>query len=220
MTRPLKDLFGDPTFDNRPVYHPKVKITSYDQEVFRNHLAKSIRPIVERYFSRMDPHDEAFMESCYIRRREYRESEKSVNQVIHDTLSPYFRDFNVKDLFEECEGGEFFETYTFRRKGINVAVMLLCFLVAKGLVNQLLQVDYFTIDRHLQFKHFSVPIVVDLLECPEDKALILQESNKQLIEKLDRDQLLFSERETLIELFNDRYSLAKKQSLAGLDPKI
>ena len=49
------------------------------------------------------------MAKCYISRREYRESEENVRQVIHDTLSPFFRGYNVTHLFEEKDGGEFFE---------------------------------------------------------------------------------------------------------------
>ena len=61
------------------------------------------------------------------------------------------------------------------------------------------------------------PVVIDLLECPEDKTGILNELYSQLLEKLDKEDLLSADRASLLELFNDRFAIAKKQDLAGLD---
>ena len=212
----LRDLFGDPTHDNRPVYYPKSSISSYDQEVYRNHLAKSIRPIIQRYFSRMDPHDDAFMEACYVRRREYRESESNVNNVIHDTLSPYFRDFSVKTLFAEKESGEFFERIPSGQRDKRSRDVIVLF-GGKGYGKSTFASRILYHRPSEAIEHFSKPVVVDLLECPEDKRLILEETYKQLIEKLDSDSLLKSDRPVVLELFADRFTLAKKQALAGLD---
>ena len=211
----LRDLFGDPSHDKRPVYFPKVKISSYDQEVFRNHLARAIRPLIERYFGKMDAHDDEFMSACYISRREYRESEENVNQVIYDTLSPYFRDYNVRDLFEEAAGGEFFERIPsgLRDKKSRDVIVL---FGGKGSGKSTLASRLLFHRPPNSIKYFSVPVVVDLVECPEDKALILDEVNTQLLSKVDTANLLTADRDSILELFDDRFAIAKKQNLAGL----
>lgn len=95
----LVELFGDLRTDHRPRYFPKESIVAYDHEVTSNHLAPSMRPLIERYFGRMNTSDSDFVEKCYVNSRAYRSSEINVKQLIDDSLSPYFRNYNVKDFF-------------------------------------------------------------------------------------------------------------------------
>ncbi len=103
----LPDLFGDPKGISRARFFPKESIVAYDHEVIANHLAPAMRPVIERYFGRMNALDAEFMEDCYVTNREYEASETNVRQVIEDSLSPYFRDYNVKTFFANSGGGSF-----------------------------------------------------------------------------------------------------------------
>ena len=50
----LADLFGDPHAVSRQRFFPKEQIVAYNHEVVANHLAPVMRPIIERYFGRMN----------------------------------------------------------------------------------------------------------------------------------------------------------------------
>ena len=103
----LLDLFGDSQMDHRPRFFPKEKITAYNHEVTSNHLSPVMRPMIERFFGKMNASDSEFMEQCYVNHREYRVSSENVKQLISDSLSPYFRDYSVRDFFDDFGGGEF-----------------------------------------------------------------------------------------------------------------
>jgi energy-coupling factor transporter ATP-binding protein EcfA2 len=60
-------------------------------------------------------------------------------------------------------------------------------------------------------------VVVDLLHIPGTKEEISSHIWKSLISGLDKDNLLQDERATLLKLFEDKYNLAIKQELIGLD---
>jgi GTPase SAR1 family protein len=63
----------------------------------------------------------------------------------------------------------------------------------------------------------AIIAIIDLLEVPEDQTIIHNHIWNTLIGRLDVDQLLDSDRSTIIrELFWDRFAVAKKQELFGL----
>jgi hypothetical protein len=213
----LSDLFGDSTADHRPRYFPKESITAYDHEVTANHLAPAMRPVIERYFGPMNPHDSDFMDRCYVNRREYKVSAENVKQLIHDSLSPYFRDYNVKDFFsDDSDGGEFGNRITSSARERRTRDVVVLF-GGKGSGKS-------TFTNRLLFhrppnaiKFFTHVAVVDLLECPENHQRIEDETWTQLIAQLDSEKLLQQSRGTLTELFHDRHEVALRQSLAGLN---
>lgn len=65
-------------------------------------------------------------------------------------------------------------------------------------------------------KH-SVIAIVDLLDTAHEKDQIRRNSWNTLVEILDSEQLLKGDRNRLLYLFKDKYELAKKQVLFGLD---
>lgn len=212
----LADLFGDPKGVARQRYFPKESIVAYNHEVTQNHLAAVMRPLIERYFGSMNALDGDFMEHCYVSNREYRVSESNVKQLIEDSLSPYFRDFNVKDFFTDAEGGAFGERISSSARDRRTKDVIVLF-GGKGsgkstFMNRLL---YHKPPNSI--KHFTQIAVVDLLECPETHTNIENETWNQLIQKLDTEKLLEKDRSELLKLFADRFEVATRQSLAGLD---
>ena len=214
----LPDLFGEGIADHRPRYFPKEKITSYNHEVSANRLAPVMRPLIMRYFRKINVEDTEFMDRCYVNSREYKKSEENVKQLIHDSLSPYFREYNVKEFFADSEGGDLgrrIASSARERKTKDVVVLF----GGKGcgkstFVNRLL---FHKPPESL--KHFTQIAVVDLLECLEIKSKIESETWAQLTAALDSQGILNSNREDLLDLFDDRFTIAKKQSLSGLDPE-
>lgn len=211
----LATLFGDSPAGNRPRYFPKEKVVAYDHEVLSNHLAPPMRPLIDRYFGRLDARDAEFMDRCYVNNREYHVSELNVKQLIDDLLSPYFRDYSVKDFFDDPDGGAFghrIDSSARERRTQDVIVLF----GGKGsgkstFVNRLL---YHRPPNSIKF--FTKVAIVDLLECPENQEQIDDETWTQLLNELDADGFLIDTREVLLRLFDDRYQVALRQSLVGL----
>lgn len=211
----LASLFGESRDKRRARYYPKEKITAYDHEVVTNYLAPSMRPIVERYFGKMNVLDSEFMDKCYVNSREYQVSESNVKQLIDDSLSPYFRNYNVKDFFDSKDGGAFgvrISSSARQRRTRDVIVLF----GGKGsgkstFTNRLL---YHRPPQPIRF--FTQVAVVDLLECLENQIHIENETWAQLIKKLDTENLLDQPREVVLKIFADRFAIAQRQSLAGL----
>lgn len=211
----LADLFDDPKGVCRQRFFPKETIVAYDHEVIANHLAPVMRPIIERYFGRMNALDADFMDACYVNNREYRVSATNVTQVIEDSLSPYFRDYNVKDFFTDSDGGTFGARVSSSARDRRTRDVIVLF-GGKGSGKSTFMSRLLFHKPPNSIKHFTKIAVVDLLECPEDHATIENETWNQLIDKLDSDKQLDSAREDLLTLFADRFEIANRQSLAGL----
>ena len=213
----LMNLFEDSRQYNRPRYFPKEKVTSYDHEVTLNHLAPVMRPLVERYFRKLSAHDGDFMDKCYVNNREYLTSASNVKQLIHDTLSPYFRNFKVKDFLDERDGGAFGNRVsTSARELLTRDVIVLFGGKGSGKSTFIHKLLYHKPPHPI--KHFTQIAIIDMINCPEQQTRIEEELWSQLIRELDTERILFSDREALIILFGDRYDLALKQALAGLSP--
>jgi len=212
----LSDLFGDPKGISRQRFFPKETVIAYDHEVIANHLAPKMRPIIERYFGKMNPLDAEFMEDCYVKNREYRVSETNVKQVIEDSLSPYFRDYNVKDFFADSDGGAFGDRVSSSARDRQTRDVIVLF-GGKGSGKSTFMSRLLFHKPPNSIKHFTQIAVVDLLECPETHEAITKETWDQLIQHLDTEKLLQKSRDDLLILFDDRFEIADRQSLAGLD---
>ena len=46
------------------------------------------------------------MEFCYVNRREYEISFVNMQEVVYNSLSPYFISFNISEFFDDGVGGE------------------------------------------------------------------------------------------------------------------
>jgi len=211
----LSLLLGLMQGSKRDVFYPKSKIAAYTHEVTSNYLAPFIRPLADSYLGAMNEHDFEFMERCYVDLREYQASVTGVNQVIFDCLSPYFMGYNVKEFFDDSQGGEFGERICSSARDRRTRDVIILFGgKGSGKSTFIRRLLYHRPPKAIQ--HFAVVGVVDLLECLEDRDHIEKEIWSQLLERVDRNQLLKGDRTALLELFADRYHVAERQSLSGL----
>ncbi|WP_417744713.1 hypothetical protein [Rosistilla oblonga] len=213
----LNDLFGDQANAFRTRYFPKERVTSYDHAVTSNHLSKTLRPLIEQYFGRMDASDEAFMDECYVRRGVFQRIAENVGQVIHDSLSPYFQNYNIKEFDEDSSGGEVTAKMIKNFQSTKSREVIVLFGGKGAGKSTFMHKQLFHRPPHA-IKFFSKIAIIDLLECPEDRQTIQDSIETQLIEKLDTENLMQSDRDRLLEVFEDRFQVAKRQKLAGLDP--
>jgi len=214
----LPQLLGTIQAFQRDLFHPKTRIASFNQEVTANYLARYLRPLATRYLGVMDEHDDEFMEQCYVNLREYQISVVGVNKVIYDRLSPYFANFNVKEFFDDGVGGALGDRISSNlRERRTQEVIILFGGKGSGKSTFIRKLLFHRPPREI--REFSVPVVIDLLNCRQDTKYIEKEVWLQLISKLDVNGILKSDQAALLDLFSDKYERAKQQLLAGLNEK-
>ncbi|ELB2263696.1 hypothetical protein QNZ58_003540 [Vibrio parahaemolyticus] len=202
---------------DRPIFYPKEKILTYSHPIKSNRLATTLRPIANHYFGVISDDDTDFMNKCYVSQRDYKNTFDDIHSLIHDSLTPYFEEYGVKQLDDTGKGGQLGGRITKNLKRNRSGEVLVLF-GGKGagkstFIKRLL---HHSPPRWL--KEHSIISIIDLLKAPENEEVIRNYIWKTLIENLDRDNILNEERSVLIEkLFKDRFSVAQKQSLAGLN---
>ncbi|MFZ1984532.1 MAG: hypothetical protein WAU91_08960 [Desulfatitalea sp.] len=208
---------GSIEMKRRERFFPKANIPEFSQELHNNYLATCIRPLSDRYLGSMNPTDDDFMQRCYVNVRDYQAGIDGVTQIIKDCLTPYFKNYNVKEFFDDWMGGEFGKRIASNLRDRRTREVVILF-GGKGAGKSTFIRKLLYHRPPIEIADHSVIAVIDLLECPEDRSQIESETWKQLLGKLDREKLLEADRDTLLGLFHDKYTFAKKQILAGLNP--
>lgn len=201
---------------DRTIYFPKEKIPSYSHTITANKLASKLRPIITRYFGVIKDDDTEFMERCYVSQREYQGTSDGMRSLIQDSLSPYFSMYGVQQLDDTGKGGRLGGRLTKNIKENRKGEVLVLF-GGKGAGKSTFIKRLLHHNAPRWLREHSAIAIIDLLKTPEDVEVIRRAIWEGLIEKLDKDNILDSERSILIkELFQDRFEIAKKQDLAGL----
>ncbi|QYX64824.1 hypothetical protein K2227_00290 [Shewanella putrefaciens] len=212
----LSPLLSSSQPKDRNIFYPKDKILTYSHPINSNRLASTLRPIANHYFGIISDDDTDFMDKCYVSEREYKTTYDGLHSLIQDSLTPYFQEYGVSQLTDTGKGGNLGGRLTKNlKKGREGEVLVLFGGKGSGKSTFIKRLLHHTPPRWL--KDHSVISIVDLLKVPEDKETIRTHIWKRLVETLDTDNILNSERNIIIEkLFNDRYQIALKQNLSGL----
>ena len=212
----LKYNLGSVGRQNREIFYPKDKISSYDHEISSNEYARDLRPFALKYFGAIDVSENEFMESCYVSQREYENAFQNFRVLIKDSLTPYFEERGVQDLTDNEKGGAFgnriAKSLQAKKSG---EVIVLFGGKGAGKSTFLRKLLYHKPPQYLS--KYSRVAIADLLKVPENKPEILESIWNQVVTSLDVDELLSQDRDHLVILFQDRYELAKKQILFGFD---
>ncbi len=212
----LKHKLGSIGRQNRELFYPKDKISSYDHEISSNEYARDLRPFARKYFGAIDVSEDEFMESCYVSQREYENAFESFRGLIKDSLTPYFEERGVQDFTDNDKGGTFGNRIAKSLKTKKTGEVIVLFGgKGAGKSTFLRKLLYHNPPQYLS-KHSRVAIA-DLLNVPENKSKIHESIWEQIVTSLDVDEQLSKDRNQLIILFKDRYELAKKQTLFGLE---
>lgn len=84
----LKTSLGSVSRNNREIFYPKDKISSYDHEVTSNGYARELRPLANKYFGSIDVSEPVFMDACYVSQRDYENAFSNFRLIIKDSLTP------------------------------------------------------------------------------------------------------------------------------------
>lgn len=201
---------------DRNIYYAKEKIASYSYTINANRLANNLRSIVSRYFGVIKDDDTEFMERCYVSQREYQDTYDGMRHLLKDSLTPYFKDYGIQQLSDTGKGGHLGGRLTKNLKNQRRSEVLVLF-GGKGsgkstFIKRLLHHNppRWLVDHGLT-------AIVDLLNVNEDKNEINSAIWSILVQQLDSEQILKSDRDLLLNsLFSDRFEVAKRQDLAGL----
>lgn len=214
----LRKLLLDSSIHNRELFYPKAKITAYTAPVDANQYASMLRPLADHFFGVFPIDDATFLEECYVSDREYDIAFASARRRLEDELTPYLQSFSIKNFSDAATGGQFANRLSkslIEKRPGDVVILFGGKGVGKStFLNKLL----FWRPPQIVKKH-SIICLVDLLKNPDIADAIEKDLWRQLNSALDDDGLLSQERAVLERLFADRFDLAKKQQLYGIDEK-
>ncbi|MED5492206.1 MAG: hypothetical protein VYD45_08795 [Pseudomonadota bacterium] len=203
---------------DRSIFYPKEKILTYSHPITSNRLASTLRPLANSYFGVISDDDADFMDKCYVSQREYKSTFDGMQTLLHDSLTPYFKEYGVQQLEDSGKGGQLGGRLTKNlKKGRKGEVLVLFGGKGAGKSTFIKRLLHHNQPRWL--RDHAVVSIIDLLKVPEKKEVIRDYIWKNLVLTLDRNKVLDSDRdEVLSQLFSDRFEVAKKQNLAGLSP--
>ncbi|WP_266233457.1 hypothetical protein [Paraburkholderia sp. CNPSo 3076] len=213
----LNALLSRSPYENRETYKPSYEIPAYARAIQPNKYVQFLRPIAERFFGVIDESYVEFMDACYVSDKEYEAAFKSAQSLLTDALTPYLESYGIRQTENDDGGGTFgnrLEKSVLERRTKDVVVLF----GGKGVGKSTFLRKLLFVRPPQILKKSAVTVIVDLLKVPEDKPLIHSEIWNRLVEALDQDFILKGSREKLVELFSDRYEVAKQQDLYGFDP--
>jgi hypothetical protein len=200
----LAQRLGKAQAVRRETFFPKTKIPEYNHGMHNNYLSTCIRPLADRFLGRLNPSDDDFMHRCYVNVRDYHASITGVTQIIKDCLTPYFKNYNVREFFDDSVGGDFGKRIASHLRERRTREVIILF-GGKGAGKSTFIKKLLYHRPPAEIYDHSIIAVVDLLECPEDRSRIYSEILRQLISGLDPESLLTQSREVLLGLFADRF---------------
>jgi hypothetical protein len=201
---------------DRSIYYPKEKIFAYSHTITANRLATSLRPVINHYFGVIGDSDTEFMDRCYVSQREYQTAHDGMRTLIQDSLTPYFENYGVQQLEDTGKGGRLGGRLTKNIKADRKGEVLILF-GGKGSGKSTFIKRLLHHNPPNWLRDHSIISIVDLLKIPEDVSVIRTTIWNSLVDQLDVDKLLVSDRGVLLsKLFQDKYEIASKQDLAGL----
>lgn len=201
---------------DRTIYYAKDRIPSYSHPITANRLAGTLRPIVNHYFGVINDDDSEFMDRCYVSQRDYQQTFEGMRTLIEDSLSPYFAGYGVQQLADTGKGGSLGGRLTKNiKKGRKGEVLVLFGGKGAGKSTFIKRLLHHNPPRWL--RDHAVIAIIDLLKVPEEPDVIRQAIWGGLVESLDAENILSSDRSVILDkLFTDRFEIASRQELYGL----
>jgi hypothetical protein len=215
--RSLQRELGSHKLLGRELQYPKSGITHYDATVQQNLHARYLDPIARRYFGEIAPTDKRMMERCYVFARGTRQLAEGLKSRLSDGLTDYFKADGAQEISDVRTGGKLGERIARSLKNQSAGEILILY-GGKGAGKSTFLRRLLYHDPPAYFVMHGFPIIVDCLRAPQDKNELTKYLWGQITTALDQNELLAAPIEELLRLFEDRFSVAQKQELAGYEP--
>ncbi|TLT06213.1 hypothetical protein FE243_08695 [Aliarcobacter thereius] len=213
----FKKLFESTQCTSVERYKPKDTISGYKEQIQNNKIENLIGGYFEKFFGAIKEHDTELLKECYVNERGFKINFDKVTNLLEDALSPFMKDnLHLKNIDISGNSDSFSDNIIELIKKEKKEKVIVLF-GGKGSGKTTFLVNLFNSDRNKKIKENSVICYINLLDIANDKESIKSEIIDKLLEKLDVDNLLKQDNEILIKLFEDRYNIALKQELDGLD---
>ncbi|GAB3091465.1 hypothetical protein [Lysobacter terrae] len=212
----LTAAFRGSSPDGREVFYPKEKINAFSQILNHNILAATLRPLAKKYFGPIVEQDPDFIEACYVNQRAYDLSLRGVRTLIKDAVTPFFESYGVSEIEDSDRGSAIhrkIQKNTVSKAGSDVVVLFGG--KGSGKSTFLWRVLHHKPPQFIK-KHVAVA-TVNMLQVEKDEASIKEAIWRGIAERLDTANILSGDRDQLTQLFQDRWEVAAKQELFGLD---
>lgn len=213
----LGGVFSGLSLDAREIFFPKEKVNAFSQLLNHNFLASSLRPLAKKYFGPLAEQESQLIESCYVNQRAYDLSLRGVRTLIQDSVTPFFESYGVAEIEESDKGGAVanrIQKNVQQRKGSDVVVLFGG--KGSGKSTFLWRALHHQPPQYIK-KHVAIA-TVNMLTVPKDAEAVRSTIWKDIVRHLDVEKILDGDRSNLVRLFSDRWEVAEKQDLFGLDP--
>lgn len=212
--RSLQSAFGFGKAVGRELYYPKNGITHYDAAVQKNQHAKFLEPIARKYFGEIASTDKRMMDHCYVFARGTRQVEEGMKTRLTDDLTAYFQADGAQNISDVRTGGKLGQRIAQSlQKKLGGEVLILYGGKGAGKSTFLRRLLYH--DAPIELVLHGFPIIIDCIRAPQSKEELTRYIWDLLTTGLDQNNLLDGSMEGLLQLFEDKFEVAKKQELAG-----
>lgn len=211
----LNELISRTPLENRETYRAGHDIPVYTRTIEANRYVQFLRPIATRFFGQIDETETELMSECYVSDSNYESAFKSAGELLADSVTPFLETYGIKDTKNDEGGGGFgnrLEKSVIREARADVVVLF----GGKGIGKSTFLRRLLYVQPPQIVRKNAVVALIDLLDTPEDKNAIEGKIWHDLVMRMDVDSLLRAERETLLNLFQDKYDIAIKQDLYGI----
>lgn len=195
------------------VFYPKNHIPSYNATVSNNNYAGIFNLIARKYLGNIPLEDSEFMRKCYVNDKGHHDSlQKNVQGFIYDSLTPYFKNLGVKEFMDDKRGGAFgFKIQELIKKQNLDSVMILFGGRGAGKSTFIERLLFYI--KPKEVVSHSIIGIINLIDSAQNRDELTSEIWKNVMLKVDSNNILQGSQEELIELFKPEFDIFKKQFL-------
>ncbi|MDI7230082.1 AAA family ATPase [Leptospira santarosai] len=195
------------------LWYPNQRIISYDRPVQDNEFSAVLGGLSRKYLGNIPEKDSDFMEKCYVfNKKEDGVLKKNLNGFIEDSITPFFESIGVRQISDYGSGNKFGKKLRKYATNRNSDSVLILFGGRGSGKSTFIRKFLYHTPPEIIVDH-TVINIVDLLSCTQDKDKLSSEIWQNLVDQLDFDKILNSDRNALLKFLEPEYGIYKKQLL-------